>query len=229
MDATGERLRSTRQGIETCRPGEHEPPRTEIAVQLGLDGVEDLRDPLVLVDEHGRRSGNERPGLVGYGAPYDGVVEVDHSGTVATGQLGEHGRLPNRAGTLQRDQLSHLEHSLAYFWSSGPLTIRAMAGQQSERPQPPPRATKRSDQEAWFILNKKTGRHRSNRIECDHGRLKARLQPMRGLKRDRTASVVIRGHAFVQNLRRDHYELGVDAINRRLRVAAAFDELARAI
>ncbi len=52
---------------------------------------------------------------------------------------------------------------------------------------------------------------------------------MRGLKRDRTASVVIRGHAFVQNLRRGHYELGIDARDHRRRVAAAFDELAEAI
>ena len=74
-----------------------------------------------------------------------------------------------------------------------------------------------------------TGRHRNNRIERDHGRLKARLRPMRGLKRDRTAAVVIRGHAFMQNLRRGHYELGVDAINDMLRVAAAFDELTQAI
>jgi transposase, IS6 family len=51
---------------------------------------------------------------------------------------------------------------------------------------------------------------------------------MRGLKRDRTASVVIRGHAFIQNLRRGHYELGVDA-RPRLTVAAAFDELAMAV
>ena len=55
-----------------------------------------------------------------------------------------------------------------------------------------------------------TGQYENNRCECDHGRLKARLRPMRGLKADRTASVVIRGHAFVQNLRRGHYELGVD-------------------
>ena len=52
---------------------------------------------------------------------------------------------------------------------------------------------------------------------------------MRGLKTDRTATVVIRGHAFVQNLRRGHYELGVDAFNDQVRVAAAFDELAQAI
>ena len=51
---------------------------------------------------------------------------------------------------------------------------------------------------------------------------------MRGLKRDRTASVVIRGHAFIQKLRRGHYELGVEA-GPRLTLAAAFDELALAV
>ena len=56
-----------------------------------------------------------------------------------------------------------------------------------------------------------TTQHANNRIECDHGRLKARLRPMRGLRTDRTAKVVIHGHAFIQNLRRGHYELGVEA------------------
>ena len=74
-----------------------------------------------------------------------------------------------------------------------------------------------------------TTQYGNNRIGCDHGRLKARLRPMRGLRTDRTATVVIRGHAFVQNLRRGHYELGVQARHERLRVAAAFDELAGAI
>ena len=55
--------------------------------------------------------------------------------------------------------------------------------------------------------------------------MKARLRPMRGLKHDRTAGVVIAGHAFVQNLRRGHCELAVEEpANRRLTVA--FDELA---
>jgi IS6 family transposase len=70
-----------------------------------------------------------------------------------------------------------------------------------------------------------TAQYANSRVEADHGRLKARLRPMRGLKRDRTASVVIRGHAFIQNLRRGHYELGVDA-HPGLTIAAAFDELA---
>ena len=74
-----------------------------------------------------------------------------------------------------------------------------------------------------------TDQYANNRIECDHGRLKARLRPMRGLKRDRTASVIIRGQPFVQNLRRGHYELGADARHRLVRVAAAFNGLATTI
>ena len=49
-----------------------------------------------------------------------------------------------------------------------------------------------------------TEQHANNRIEADHGRLKARLRPMRGLKRDHSARVIVRGHAFMQNLRRGH-------------------------
>jgi transposase-like protein len=74
-----------------------------------------------------------------------------------------------------------------------------------------------------------TTQYANNGIECDHGRLKARLRPMRGLRTDRTASIVIRGHAFIQNLRRGHYELGSEARHEQLCLAAAFDEIAEAI
>ncbi len=74
-----------------------------------------------------------------------------------------------------------------------------------------------------------TERYANNRVECDHGHLKARLRPMCGLKTDRTARVIIGGHAFIQNLRRGPYELGVQERNRHLLVAAAFDELGGAI
>ena len=68
----------------------------------------------------------------------------------------------------------------------------------------------------------------NNRIEADHGQLKRRLRPMRGLKTDRGATVVITGHAFIQNIRRGHYELGTEQPANR-RVATAFSELALAI
>jgi transposase, IS6 family len=73
-----------------------------------------------------------------------------------------------------------------------------------------------------------TEQYANNRIEADHGRLKARLRPMRGLKRDHTARVIIRGHALMQNIRRGHYELGVECRPHQ-RVATAFTELARVI
>jgi hypothetical protein len=39
---------------------------------------------------------------------------------------------------------------------------------------------------------------------------------------------VIRGHAFIQNLRRGHYELGIEA-RPGLTLAAAFGELAQVV
>ncbi len=70
--------------------------------------------------------------------------------------------------------------------------------------------------------------HANNSLETDHGRLKARLRPMRGLKRDRTASVIVAAHAFVQNLRRGFYDLGTD-VRPAFRLADAFSELALVI
>jgi transposase, IS6 family len=77
---------------------------------------------------------------------------------------------------------------------------------------------------AWHRIEQ----YANNPIECEHGRLKARLRPMRGLKRQRCARVVVAGHTFVQNLRRGHYELGTEVPANR-RVAAAFSQLARII
>jgi len=68
----------------------------------------------------------------------------------------------------------------------------------------------------------------NNPIEADHGRLKARLRPMRGLKRLRCAAIIAAAHAFIQNLRRGFYELATE-VAPPLRLAAAFAELARAL
>jgi transposase-like protein len=68
----------------------------------------------------------------------------------------------------------------------------------------------------------------NNPIEADHGQLERRLRPMPGLQTERTAQVVIAGHAFIQNLRRGHYELANET-HSALRIAAALTELARAI
>jgi glyoxylate reductase len=65
----------------------------------------------------------------------------------------------------------------------------------------------------------------NNPIEADHGRLKARLRPMRGLKRHRSARILAAGHAFVQNLRRGHYDIATDVPDHH-RLRKAFDDLA---
>jgi IS6 family transposase len=77
---------------------------------------------------------------------------------------------------------------------------------------------------AWH----RTEQYANNRVEADHGRLKSRLRPMRGLKQDPSARVVIVGHALVQNVRRGYYELAAEEPANR-RVAVAFDELALAM
>jgi transposase-like protein len=70
--------------------------------------------------------------------------------------------------------------------------------------------------------------HANNPIAADHGRLKARLRPMRGLKRHRSARVLAAGHAFVQNLRRGHYDIATETpSHHRLRIV--FDDLALTI
>jgi len=70
-----------------------------------------------------------------------------------------------------------------------------------------------------------TERYANNPIEADHGRLKARLRPMRGLQRLTSARTIAAGHAFVQNLRRGHYAITADLpVHDRVRVA--FAELA---
>jgi transposase-like protein len=47
-------------------------------------------------------------------------------------------------------------------------------------------------------------------LSDDHGQLKRRLRPMRSLKTDQAANIIIAGHAFIQNIRRAHYEVGVE-------------------
>jgi transposase, IS6 family len=77
---------------------------------------------------------------------------------------------------------------------------------------------------AWH----RTEPYANNPVEADHGRRKARLRPMRGRKHDRSARVIIAGHALMQNVRRGHYELAVEEPTNR-RVMFAFDQLAMAI
>jgi IS6 family transposase len=77
---------------------------------------------------------------------------------------------------------------------------------------------------AWHHVE----RYANNLVEADHAQLKRRLNPMRGIKTMTGLRVLAAGHAFVQNLRRGHYEIATDEPAGR-RLAIAFRQLATAI
>ncbi len=95
-------------------------------------------------------------------------------------------------------------------------------GRDHHRPCPRlPQSARRADPEAVHTVE----RYANNPVEAGHGRLRARLRPVRGLTRRRSARILAAGHAFVQNLRRGHYDIAADVqAHHRLRIA--FDDLA---
>jgi transposase-like protein len=82
--------------------------------------------------------------------------------------------------------------------------------------------------ELWPAAWHHREQYANNRIEADHAQLKRRLRAMRGVKTMTGLRIVAGGHAFVQNLRRGHYEIAADEPTGR-RLAIAFTELAKAI
>ncbi len=83
-------------------------------------------------------------------------------------------------------------------------------------------------EELWPAVWHHVERYANNRVESDHAQLKRWLRPMRGIKTMTGLRIIAAGHAFVQNLRRGHYEIAVDQ-PARTRLAAAFSQLATAI
>jgi transposase-like protein len=80
----------------------------------------------------------------------------------------------------------------------------------------------------WPAVWHHVERYSNNRIEADHAQLKRWLRPMRGIKTMTGLRILAAGHAFVQNLRRGHYEIATaEPAGRRL--AVVFTELAKII
>jgi transposase-like protein len=74
----------------------------------------------------------------------------------------------------------------------------------------------------------RTGRYRTNGIERDHGFLKERLRPMRGLKSAASAAIFMRGHALMRNIRRRFYRV-VESVPQRLLLTWSWNRLAEAV
>jgi transposase-like protein len=80
----------------------------------------------------------------------------------------------------------------------------------------------------WPAAWHHTEQYANNRIEADHAQLKRWLRPMRGIKTITGLQILAAGHAFVQNLRRGHYEIATNEPRGR-QLAVAFTDLSRAI
>src|ERR1700716_486857 len=74
----------------------------------------------------------------------------------------------------------------------------------------------------------RTGRYRTNGIERDHGFLKERLRPMRGLKSVTSAANFMCGHALMRNIPRRLYPI-VESVPQRLILAWTWNRLAEAV
>ena len=133
--------------------------------------------------------------------------------------IDQHGQVIDVMASPKRDS-----GATRRFFAQALNTARRPTEVTTDRAPAYPRVLDELVPEACHVMEQ----YANNPIEADHGQLKARTRPMRGLKRIRCAQVVCRGNAFVQNLRRGHYELGHDAEPGR-RLEAIFSELATAI
>ncbi len=128
-------------------------------------------------------------------------VEVAGRWTYLYRAVDQHGQVIDVLASLRRDQAA-ARRFFAQALSHGRRPVEVT----SDKAPVYPRILDELVPEACHV----DAARENNRIESDHSRLKARLRPMRGLKRLRSAQTISAGHAFVQNIRRGHYELEID-------------------
>jgi hypothetical protein len=74
-------------------PGEYEASGSEGLVELRLDGVEKLRNVLVLIDEHWSFGSGEQRRVSDDGITGSGFIEIDDLPSVGRCEIPEQGRL----------------------------------------------------------------------------------------------------------------------------------------
>jgi hypothetical protein len=90
-----------RNGGIPGRAGQNVPTRPEIPVELGLDGVEQFRGMLVLVDQDRLSRLDETTRIGAYRRPRRGVIAVDHRPPKTFGQLTEQSALAHGPRPVQ--------------------------------------------------------------------------------------------------------------------------------
>jgi hypothetical protein len=103
MGTARERLGRRGQRRISRRAGEHEPSRSAVAVELGLDRVQHLRHVLKLVDQHRGLAAHEQRRIGPHSIACAQIVEIDDLPPSCTSQLAQQRGLPHRPRTLQND------------------------------------------------------------------------------------------------------------------------------
>ena len=101
VHASGKGLRGFWQGRITRSAGQDVPAGPKIPVEFSLDGIQQLRNVLIFVDQDGLVRFDE-PGRIGsYCRSCGQVIAVNHPSTQAPGQLAEQGALAHRARSVE--------------------------------------------------------------------------------------------------------------------------------
>ncbi len=78
------------------------------------------------------------------------------------------------------------------------------------------------------LVEPRTSKYLNNGLERDHGHLKQRLQPTRGVGQAASATLLAWGHALIQNLRTGFSTLTLQ-VPRQVRLTIAWSQLTQAI
>jgi hypothetical protein len=102
VEPSRERLSGCWQRLVARRTREDEPAGPSVSIQLSLDGVEDERDVLVLVDAHRLRPCDEGRRIRCHRIPGRDVVEVEEASSRLARKASEQRGLAHGPGTLQQ-------------------------------------------------------------------------------------------------------------------------------
>jgi transposase-like protein len=136
------------------------------------------------------------------------------------GAIDQYGQVIDVYASTRRDT----EAARRFFQPAKRAICVVLAEVITDRAPTYPRVLDRLWPAAWHHVE----RYASNRIESHHAQLKRWLRAMRGIKTMTGLRILAAGHAFVENLRRGHYEIAADQPT-RTRLAAAFSQLATAV
>jgi IS6 family transposase len=133
--------------------------------------------------------------------------------------IGQHGQVIDVLLSMQRDRAAARRFFIRAM-QAGTIPVEVTTGRAHACPRVPGELIPPALHTA--------GQYANNPVEADHGRLKARPRPIRGLKSHRSARILAAGHAFVQDVRRGHCDIATD-VHDHHKLRKVFDDPAPTI